>query len=41
MPDQATEITLRLDDIAEAKLLLTDALVMEADLAAAPRASRS
>ena len=29
-PDQATEITLRLDDIAEAKLLLTDALVMEA-----------
>lgn len=29
-PDQATEIMLRLDDIAEAKLLLTDALVMEA-----------
>jgi ribosome maturation factor RimP len=30
LPDQATEITLRLDDIAEAKLLLADALVMEA-----------
>jgi ribosome maturation factor RimP len=29
-PDQASVIMLRLDDIAEAKLLLTDALVMEA-----------
>jgi ribosome maturation factor RimP len=30
LPEETPEITLRLDDVAEAKLLLTDTLVMEA-----------
>ena len=40
-PDQANEIALRLDDIAEAKLLLTHALVTEALRRGKPRKDRS